>query len=67
MPKYSISIKYSEEDNCYVAAVPELLGCMAHGDTYNEAMEEIQVAMKLWLEVAVEHGDVIPEPMTYAS
>ena len=67
MQKYSISIHYSEEDSCYVAAVPELFGCMAHGDSYNEAMEEVQVAMKLWLEIAEEHGDVIPKPLTYTS
>jgi predicted RNase H-like HicB family nuclease len=63
MLKYSIQIQYDNEDNIYVASVPELDGCMAHGDTPEQAMKEIQIAMKLWLEVAKEHGDVIPEPL----
>jgi len=40
---------------------------MAHGKTYDEATKEIMAAMKLWLEVAEEHGDTIPNPLTYAS
>jgi len=44
MQKYSIVIHYSEDDKCYVASVPELLGCMAHGESYAEALDEIQFA-----------------------
>ena len=67
MFRYSILIQYDSTDDVYVANVPELEGCMAHGNTPEEAMEEIKIAMKLWLEVAEEHGDVIPEPMMYVS
>jgi len=67
MLRYSISIQYDAVDNIFVASVPELEGCMAHGDTHAQAMDEIIVAMGLWLEVAQEHGDVIPEPLTCAS
>lgn len=67
MLMYSVSIQYDSSDNIFVASVPELEGCMAHGKTRKQAMDEIMVAMKLWLEIAAEHGDVIPEPMMYAS
>ena len=65
--RYSVLIQYDAIDNIFVASVPELQGCMAHGDTHEKAMDEIMVAMKLWLEVANEHGDVIPSPMMYVS
>jgi predicted RNase H-like HicB family nuclease len=67
MNKYSINIQYDNIDNIYVASVPELEGCMAHGNTREEAMKEIQVAMQLWLEVAEECGDLIPQPLMRAS
>jgi len=66
MLKYSISIQYDETDNIFIASVPELEGCMAHGDTHAQAMDEIIVAMKLWLEIATEHGDPIPSPLVHA-
>ncbi len=62
MKDYFISIFYSEEDECYVADVPDLRGCSAFGDTPEEALAELQIAKALWLEVAREHGDPIPEP-----
>ena len=65
--RYSVTIQYDETDNIFVANVPELEGCMAHGDTLEDAAKEIQIAMKLWLEVAEEHGDAIPTPMMYVS
>ena len=67
MLKYSVLIQYDDTDNIYVANVPELEGCMAHGDTPEEAVKEIQTAMKLWLDTANEYGDMIPEPMMYVS
>jgi len=66
MQKYSISIHYSEEDNCYVASVPELQGCMAHGDTYEEAMKEIRTAMDLHIEMIQELGQELPQPRLLA-
>ena len=67
MPKYSITIQYDNVDNIYVASVPELDGCMAHGKTPEEATKEIQVAIKGWLKVAEERGVKIPEPLMFAS
>ena len=67
MNNYSILIQYCSTDNIYVAKVQELEGCMAHGDTPEEAAKEIQIAMKLWLEVAREEGVAIPAPMLYVS
>ena len=67
MLKYSITIQYDNTDNIYVASVPELEGCMAHGKMPEQAMKEIQIAMKLWLKVAEEHGDKIPEPLMFVS
>jgi predicted RNase H-like HicB family nuclease len=67
MPKYSITIQYDNADNIYVASVPELEGCMAHGKTPEEAAKEIQVAIKGWLKIAEERGMVIPEPLIFVS
>ena len=66
MGKYSIVIKYCDVDNIYVANVPELKGCMAHGNTQAQALKEIQTAIELWLETAKEVGEYIPEPVLYA-
>lgn len=60
--KYSILIQWSEEDNCYVTSVPDLPGCMAHGETQAEALQELSVARDLWLETAEEVGKEIPKP-----
>ena len=62
MLRYEITIAWSDEDELYIAEAPELPGCMAHGETYMEAVESIQEAMELWLEVAREFKDRVPEP-----
>lgn len=62
MHKYELIIYWSSEDNSYVAEVPELPGCMAHGDTYESALANIQDAAALWLDTAKELGRPIPEP-----
>lgn len=59
---YHINLFWSDEDGCWIADVPDLKYCSAHGETPSEAAREIQIAMALWLEVAREHGDPIPEP-----
>lgn len=59
---YLNKIWYSEEDACFLAEVPALQGCMAHGKTFSEAAKSIEEAMSLWLEDASKHGDQIPEP-----
>ena len=62
MLKYEIIIFWSEYDNAFVAEVPELPGCMAHGDSYEKALANIRNAMKLWLETAKELRRAIPDP-----
>jgi predicted RNase H-like HicB family nuclease len=62
MLKYAIIIYWSDEDGLYIAEAPELPGCTAHGDTYDEAFQSIKEAMSLWLDVAREFKDRIPDP-----
>lgn len=62
MPKYEIIIYWDDIDRCYIADVPELPGCKAHGNSYDEALLQIKEAITLWVDTAVEFGDPIPEP-----
>ena len=62
MTKYEVIIYWSSEDSAFVAEVPELPGCSAHGDTQEEALAQAQVAIHLWLDTAKEFGDPVPEP-----
>ena len=62
MDKYEIIIFWSEEDQAYVADVPELPGCMAHGDSYESALQNARSAIQLWIETAKEFGDLVPPP-----
>jgi len=62
MYKYAIEIFYSDEDEGYIAVVPELPGCSAFGKTEEEALEEVKIAIELWLETAKKEGREIPQP-----
>jgi predicted RNase H-like HicB family nuclease len=62
MEKYEIIIYWSNEDQTYVAEVPELPGCMAHGEMQDSALKNVQEAIQLWIDTAKEFGDPIPEP-----
>ena len=62
MDRYEIIIFWSNEDNALVADVPELPGCMAHGDTHEVALAEVKVAISLWLETAKATGRTVPSP-----
>jgi len=62
MDRYEIIIFWSNEDQAYVADVPELPGCMAHGDSYELALANAREAISHWIETAKEFGDPIPEP-----
>ncbi|NOZ74505.1 MAG: type II toxin-antitoxin system HicB family antitoxin [FCB group bacterium] len=62
MSKYEIIIYWDKEDEIYVAEVPELHGCLAHGDSYDKALENVKNAIQLWLDTAKEFGDPIPDP-----
>lgn len=60
--KYQLLMYWSEEDNACIVEVPELPGCMADGETYEKALEHVQVIIEEWIETAVEEGREIPEP-----
>ena len=62
MGKYEIIIWWSKEDDCYLADVPELPGCMADGQSLSEVTEAVEESIKLWIEVNQERGIPIPEP-----
>jgi len=61
-PRYEIIIFGSEEDDAFVAEVPELPGCMADGKTYHEALSNAEQIIKEWIETAKELGRPIPQP-----
>lgn len=62
MHKYEIILYWSNEDKAFVAEVPQLSGCAAHGDTHESALDNINQAVELWIDTAKEFGDPIPEP-----
>jgi len=62
MHKYETIIHWSNEDGAFIAEVPELPGCMAHGDTQEAALANVRDAVDLWIETAREFGDPIPSP-----
>ena len=62
MIKYEFIIYWSEEDEAFVADVPELPGCVAHGATQESALSNAQDAIRLWVDTAREFGDPVPEP-----
>ncbi len=62
MHKYEVDIYWGQEDELFIAEVPELAGCMAHGDSPGSALANAQDAIDLWLVTAKELGREIPEP-----
>ena len=60
--RYEVIIFWSEEDSNFVAEVPELPGCMADGQTYQEAVANIEIAIQEWIDTAKDLGRPIPEP-----
>jgi len=60
MNKYEKIIYWSDEDDCFVVEVPELPGCTAHGENENEAINNVNDAIDLWLEVAKSEKKQIP-------
>lgn len=61
MHRYAINVFWSDDDKAWVADAPNLRYCSAHGDSPEQAVAELQVAMEAWLEAAVEAGHPIPE------
>ena len=60
-PRYHINVFWSDEDGRWIADVPDLRYCSAHGDTPEEAVAEARVAIELWLETALDSGVPVPE------
>lgn len=61
-PRYEVIIYWSEEDQAFIAEVPELPGCAADGKTYREALGNVEVVIQEWIETATELGRPIPQP-----
>ncbi|QTA81614.1 Toxin-antitoxin system, antitoxin component, HicB-like [Desulfonema limicola] len=62
MGKYEMIIYWSEEDNSFIVEIPELPGCMADGQTYQEAVSNAEIIIKEWIETAKEMDRDIPKP-----
>ncbi|MBM4055391.1 MAG: type II toxin-antitoxin system HicB family antitoxin [Planctomycetes bacterium] len=62
MYKYEIVIYWSNEDNVFIAEVPELPRCMAHGESPEDALKNAKEAIQLWIDTAKEFGYPVPEP-----
>lgn len=62
MPKYEIIIYWSDEDEAFIAEVPELPGCAADGSTHAEALANVEIVIHQWIETANELGRPIPKP-----
>ena len=60
--RYEIIIYWSEEDQAFIAEVPELPGCAADGATYQEALAQAEVVIEEWIETATQMGRPIPVP-----
>ena len=63
--RYEINLYWSEEDQAFIAEVPDLPGCAADGETYQEALQNIEIIMQEWIETAQELGRKIPEPLNF--
>jgi len=62
MHKYEVIIFWSDEDKTYIAEVPELPGCIADGETYKDALHNVELVIDEWIETAQELGRDIPKP-----
>lgn len=62
MPRYELIIYWSEEEIAYIAQVPELAGCAADGQTYGEALANVEITIQGWIETAKQLGRAVPAP-----
>jgi predicted RNase H-like HicB family nuclease len=62
MKDYHINIFYSDEDEGYIADIPDLEACSAFGETPEKALHELEIAKQAWIEAAMEKGKPIPVP-----
>jgi len=62
MHRYEIIIYWSDEDDAYIAEVPELQGCASDGKTHQEVLKNIEVVIDEWIETAKSIGRSVPKP-----
>ena len=62
MTKYEIIIYWSDDDQSFIAEAPELPGCAADGKSYQEALSNIEIIIKEWIETAKKMGREVPQP-----
>lgn len=60
--KYEVIIYWSEEDQAFIAEIPELPGCAADGQTYWDALAKAEIGIQGWLETARDLGRPVPHP-----
>lgn len=60
--RYELIIYWSDEDQSFIVEVPELPGCAADGETYQEAVQNVEVIIQEWIETALSLGRPIPQP-----
>lgn len=61
-PRYEVILYWSVEDAAFIAEVPELPGCASDGATYQDALANVEVTIREWIETAREEGRPVPEP-----
>lgn len=61
MNKYEIIIFWSEQDDCFIAEIPELKGCLAHGETHDDALKQVKSVAAEWMKIAKKEGWEIPQ------
>ena len=61
--RYEMIIYWSEVDNAFLVEIPELSGCMADGETYQQAVANAEIVIQEWIATAKELGRIIPVPM----
>jgi len=64
---YSMVIQWDSRDNIFVVRVPELLGCVTHGDTYEEAVKQGEDAIESWVMAALADNEPLPPPRDYVA
>ena len=59
---YRVIFYYSFDDNCFIAAIPELPGCVADGETISEAIENVRLLAKEWIDITLKYNEEVPAP-----
>jgi predicted RNase H-like HicB family nuclease len=62
MSDYHINLFWSDEDDCWIADIPDLKHCSAHGETADDALREVMQAKAAWLASARAHKQAVPKP-----